>query len=229
MSAFIINRTSDRIEIVADGGGYQPRTGIVDAIFEKIVIMPGLPLAMVSRGMDVKLGKFFTGWAVGLAQEAGSVDAALTIVGTVLHARREQFLSAPMMQFAFTGFSETRGAISQMVNSFEGTVDGLPRPAGELFDLPDLMITNVGGPPQYYELEAAGLTLTNSPPDMLEQHGVAAMKMLRRKPMPAAEYGSERDMFLIGGHVQYVSITGDGATSRIVHTWPDKIGEPIRP
>ena len=48
--------------------------------------------------------------------------------------------------------------------------------------------------------------------------------------MPAAQYGSEHDVYLIGGHVQYVSLSGDGTTiNKIVHAWPDEIGKPILP
>ena len=42
-------------------------------------------------------------------------------------------------------------------------------------------------------------------------------------------YGIYRATYAIGGHVQYVSITPQSATSRIVKVWPDEIGKPITP
>jgi hypothetical protein len=230
LSGFIISRTSDRIEIVADGAICEKATGIVrrnDA--EKILVSPAIPLAIVTRGEDADVCVRIASIVIQIAADMRSFDYTLALVGDFLRSSGAALAKLPEVQFAMAGFSETAGAVTVIGQSYHGTLDGTPWPPGDLRPLGPLFTAGVA-PVFAGDLEAAGLALGDQPADMLERRGIAAMDLLRSKPMAAADAGADRDVYLIGGHVQYVSLSREGSkVNKIVHRWPDEIGKPITP
>ena len=64
--------------------------------------------------------------------------------------------------------------------------------------------------------------LWDRPPDDVDPatDGVKVFEVLRRHRAPSA---------LVGGFVRLTTVTRDAVTTRIIHRWPDRVGEPIAP
>lgn len=235
MSGFILNRTAQRIEIVADGGVYD-RNGAMLRVIEKVHLAPALPLAVMLRGEDDGFCQEVADAILQIAGGAGTVDKTLAGTSQLFTSLSASgyLAKSPSAEITAAAFSETGGSVAVMINTRPWTVDGHDVPIGTWQDLAPVFVAGLA-PVLGSELVAAGLTLPpeTAPPEMLEQHGIAAMELLRCKPMSADDWqrhdGLRRATYAIGGHVQYVSITPAGATSRIVKVWPDEIGRPIAP
>jgi hypothetical protein len=108
-----------------------------------------------------------------------------------------------------------------------GTV---PRPIADptIFDVQGPLATFAAGPPESdLNLFAGMQSLFGRYPGAFDpvRVGVTIMKIARKYPYQYAD-GNWRPC--VGGHVLLTTLTRDCITSKVVHEWPDVVGEPIK-
>lgn len=133
--------------------------------------------------------------------ECGSVDR--TLAGLADSLAKQAATDAPFTEIVVAAISETRGPLVFMI--LTQAANGFPALA-----LIDCDGAAYGGPP----VELAG-------------DGLAIFQAARGTP------AADRDgmlQFAVGGFVERTAITGDGVTTRRLHTWPeDEVGKTIAP
>jgi hypothetical protein len=57
------------------------------------------------------------------------------------------------------------------------------------------------------------------------EHHARTVTELQRELMFPSEDGSDPETLLVAGHLEFVTLTNDGISTKILHRWPDVIGE----
>lgn len=237
MSAFISLVRDDVIEVCSDGALYLPN-GRLGFVKQKIATLPEVPAAVFGRGADAIVGTLAHMTAILSPLHAlagrGAFDDLLKRteleLAPKIRAKIEEAGGVPETghsEIMLAGFSEAAGPMVAAMRTFPQAVSGdeILEP-WKLYRLPQIWFA---GPNIADKMQAMGVTLDGLRRDGLEPHAVDLMQAMRevKDINPTAPHLPP--IFGVGGHLQHVRITRDGAESRILHTWPDVIGEPIDP
>ena len=220
MSAFLYLRLDDRIELLADGAVYMP-DGTLVAIAEKIRCHTALPVAVAGRG-DVTMIEAAAESVMRAFSIAGSVDAALPYFKTITAYLSRQRLAEHQHFELLTAFmSESCGPSGLYFSTFDGTL-----PACTIDVPPDFAI---GGP----DIGSAAYARLGMRQETASAGfgpcAVPIMEALRQERGRAVDRPELPALHGIGGHIQHAMIDQTGARSKIIHKWPDMIGETIKP
>lgn len=244
MSAFLIVRQSKAVHLLSDAARWNP-DGVVTSFQSKLRTLHGSDGAMTMRGdseaiseiaaqatafpapcdqLIIALPILLKLAEVNLESKIGAVRARnyeLVIVGW------SKYADAPVTFFV-TGnpFSKVQG----YNNSEPGNVYKIGAPLWGMPPIGDDALARNGfvAPSDIESFD-------------LRRDGVAWFEATRREPcfsindslpVPVVDghliYGGPLS-YVIGGFVEAVTVTHDGASKQLLHTWPDRVGEQIDP
>lgn len=218
MTATNVLIKSDAAYLYADAAYYNA-DGAIQHITSKIVVLPHLSCAIAFRGAAVF--KSLVTDVIGAS--ATSFDDLRSGIGPLLRDCAaiysdliERCETGDEIEVLVAGISESEGPSAYLVNS-----DG-----------------RYGQDP-WAVLSVEGFTWLPNTPEMLTSvkerlparadqidpivHGRMVMQMQRETPVLHEFAGSE--LSTIGGFVQMVTVTKDQISTRVIHRWPDSIGE----
>ncbi len=191
----------------------------------KVLLMPEWPGAMALRGPAQFLWALRTHWGPAVPDFDGILariteDAELIEQLHILHQcpRRE-------WELVLTGWSQARQAF-EVWDVYGGPIPPFEHPPLTLRQIP----AGAGAwpAPEPEQVAALGLTEQSDPPR--SPHHTAALVMVAMRHSLQKNPNDERDVHhSIGGFLQETIISLDGCSTRIVHRWPDVIGERITP
>lgn len=209
MTAFIVLKYADRVEMLADGAVYS-EDGTLTDIRRKIVA--GRSLAVMTRG-NADAGLLF-GQAVAIHSEVSGFDETMEWLAGKLAER-----SGTEPEFGFelitAGISETRGPVIHYATT-NAYMDGVP--AWTLIDAG----SDLGGGGNV-ELEPKDFA------DSLVPAGIAAMDAMRQLPGTNPVKPDLPAVFGIGGQIDHAVVREGIVSVQTVHVWPDEIGRKINP
>lgn len=219
MSAYYAVAYADRIELLTDGAIYTD-DGVVVETREKVWRSERLPLAFAGRGNNSSIQ--LMGLALDAVSIAGkSIEEILEWLSGTLETKRRQ--GAPAFDGIIASVSKTNGPQLHWFTTY-GEFEGF-----EPFKLYDVGAEWGGGPTPTDETLAAwgfpekmsNSTLAESGPDLFEAMRQTKMAHLAAPGQPM--------LHAVGGHVDLTTVTAKGSTTKRLRTWPDKIGEKIKP
>ncbi|MBB4002647.1 hypothetical protein [Aurantimonas endophytica] len=219
MSAFHTAVYPDRVEMLTDGAVYR-NDGTLIGIQEKVWRSSDIPLAITCRG-DMRTAGVLIPSILRVAS-AGSFDLMIELLPDILARGKQRGVPAGRdFEIVIAGISETTGPFTAYLTStkYQEGVD-----AWTLLN----MGTDFGGGMALTESELAALG-DIGPETSLEDIGVPLFEAMRRKKGPNPCRPDLPSLFGIGGHVDWTVVDADGARTRRLHTWPDKVGEKIDP
>jgi hypothetical protein len=203
VTAFICIPKQDRVDLLSDGACYSP-DGTVMAIGRKVVELPNCSAAFVLRG-DYVLHRNLKSFALcnSFRELVELAEWVLPEVNEILrdHIGRWEIVIAGVEQ-------------EPAVFCFQSWGDGLQRIEDDNW---------IGAP------ETSVRTMLECgfqrPDSMLDfdavTHGIPLMEAFRRTP--------EGELYGVGGLVSHTEISRDRVETRIIHQWPDRVGERIAP
>ena len=224
MSAFIAFKHEHCIRILTDGASYDDN-GTVVSVSSKVRTSSAMPLAVTGRG-NAAFVQAMMDTILDVANGAGSVDRTLAWLTDELDQRRARGLAAApadmMSDVLICAFSETEGLVQRYFKTYGADAWRLVTPPDQISagrQLPaDLL---------------ARLVAETSPTDplFLRKHGVEIIETMRATHGPISHHESGRPAngYAIGGLCELTTVTAFAATSEILATFNDPIGEKINP
>lgn len=221
MSAFATLVRPDRAFLWTDGA-----IGDFDSVLRKVARkcfkVAGERMVVTGRGPE-NLPRIF---AARLAQ--------LRVTPDDLRARGEEItdeffedhagfldsLPASAADLCIVGWLEAEAAPIVALRTTEPADDGLHFTFGKEFCAPGLTEKEA----KRFRLRLGRVTLADVDP---EHYGVTLMEGQRR--VPGDEKFGLGGVYVVGGHCLQTEVSSAGVTHRIIHTWPDKIGQRIDP
>ncbi|TCQ80263.1 hypothetical protein EDF68_103317 [Ochrobactrum sp. BH3] len=222
MSMVYAAKYDDRVELLTDGGVYD-HEGVILKTSEKVWRSDALPLAFAGRG-DHEVIKRMVSFLRILTIGKTFDDFAVTFA-EMLAAKKRQFPDQVKIDGVIAGISESLGPVIYYFHT--DTTAGEEDPAP--FTLLDAGveagdISHVR-PRDFFDAKLPMFWAI----DGLSAYGVAFFEVLRSRKMSHSAHPDKPKLFGIGGHVDHTVVTMNGATTKRLHTWPDKVGEKIRP
>ncbi|MBO1021649.1 hypothetical protein IPV08_16945 [Methylobacterium sp. SD274] len=225
MSGIIAMADASSVLMLTDGAGTNG-VGHLQWIGSKVLLMPEWPGVVAVRGPSQFLWALRTHWGV----EVPSFDVALARVvedGQIVEEmHRLHRYPLTEWEIVLAGWSEERQAFEVW------DVYGGPIPDFE--DHPPLTLRKMVGAmgawpaPDQDKVEALGLHLKPDKPRPVVETAGLIMLAMRASQQPDPRDPS-RGHHTIGGFMQETIVTHEGMSTRIIHRWPDRIGEPINP
>ncbi|CAO4196488.1 hypothetical protein [Methylorubrum extorquens] len=233
MSALAILRTESFVTIASDGAAYDGSTGNLMAVVSKVAVMPEWSCIFANRGMGGATAVMQAELQL-LAVRGDTIrdfDDVLDRIPALAERMHRDALAtpgAPTAHFSFFigGYSEQR----QRIESY--TVRTRPvgdRPAFDLIGLQDIHLAPYPSP------EAAARAGITRPQELPHGHETVAEDYAVRA-VAACRLDRETDegegatgIHFVGGLLQLTTLYRGATFTRIVHRWPDPIGEPIDP
>ena len=228
MSAILSAETDFAVAILSDAAAYNS-DGVIIGFRSKVKVSSKVPLAIASRG-QVGFGDVVDQSIIELVEDYGFDDAMARLSGML-----DQFSVWPDRankgDWLIAGISERHGARHMTFQNFEN------------FGQPALVLHHPG---QIYAAVATGaageqtsLAATGvrrplqgeCPEDYFAACGVEMFDYFRRHPWSPAKWGDpdREPQYLIGGRLELAVVDANGVRMRTLHTWPDRVGEPINP
>ena len=235
MTAIAIIRCENGIVVAADGAAYD-REAVLRKIGSKIEVMTHLSCVMTCRGdlgasTHLKLALAVLAEQGEPMQDFDDVLAALPGCARGVHARCVTPDGRPVRFAVFVGgFSEARQRWetyclrTYAYGGGEGSLTG-EHPAFTLTPLPEYHLAPVpaeGWAPA--GLPARIDETTDLDPYTFAIRAVCGCRVDKGAP---AHDPDAAEAHRVGGFVEAVFLTHDAAESRVVHRWPDPLGEPI--
>jgi hypothetical protein len=227
MSALASMVGKDFIKILTDGAIYTPDGVLVD-VRRKVWTSEVVPLAVTGRGATDPVEDLATG-CVLYADAKASFDEAMQRVQEALDRGAARLASGQRakndVELVFAGYSETEGFVQYLCASHDRHA-GLP--AWKLQRADDLVVAGpVVSPAELRAMEIDPERLRDA--DFFDRHGADILEVMRKKKGPNPVHPELSELYGIGGQCDLTTITAEGATTRTLRTWPDKIGERIDP
>ncbi|WAC25751.1 hypothetical protein [Ancylobacter sp. SL191] len=219
MSAMLAIVQHRRVLVMADAAIYDPATGILSALTHKIVPIPHTNAVFASRGAAGCFNHFFRACLDVTASAGFGTFDAFRRASDEVWAVFEAGLPAGMGgEIIVAGWSEQYDAGQVLYRSTRQIHEGLP--VGNWFLLGDR--------------SAFGVSLDDVPPaDHFDPmvHGIPAFEASRRLEVDLACGEGEAFMgHAVGGWVSSVIVEpGFVSAGKIIHRWPDIVGERIDP
>lgn len=220
MTAFILCPYEDRVEILSDGAAYSP-DGLFLGSHCKVMISDVVPLAIVGSG-TISETSLLAATIFVAAEATGSVDDAMAILAGSLDAVREHSVGGLGMRMAIGAISETRGPVCYVFSTFTDPASGVPA-----FTLQEMRRCFAqGAAPTGEDLQKYRPVSIR---DGLEHDAVFFLESMRRQKMTNPSDPDREPFYSVGGHVDLTIIRADGYEQRMLHSWPDVVGEKIDP
>lgn len=212
MSAFIAVVYRDCVEILNDAAVLDP-DGCLSEVRSKCWRSYNTRLAVTGRGSAPIVDAVANG--ILMLAECGSFDGTLIALQNTLDVTPGG--NAPYCEWIIAGISETRGPTAFVFQ----TQDEVDIAALKLVQAPGYAY---GGPTVDLDDVLRGLERD------LDRRGVRAMEKIRRTPgRPTGSPEGTPEFYAVGGFVEHTRISAARMENRILHVWPDTIGEPINP
>lgn len=220
MTAFMLKRFPDRVEILSDGAEYTP-AGVIVGMTCKVRLSDAVPFAIVGSGA-VSTIEIISSVIMDIADRTGSVDATLAILADSLAEVGEAATYDTPVRIAIGAYSERRGPTTVYFDTF--AEEGAQHTPFELVEAARWF--GQGRMPDYSVLAAAGVNNDSS----LAEHGVLFFDQMRRHKMASPARPRADPIYSVGGHLDFTVITAECCATTRIHTWhEDKIGEKIDP
>lgn len=211
MSAINVLIQSDRVHLYTDGAIYQS-DGELAGIGPKVRMMPHINAAMAMRGAFLGLAPIAEELSAAPsfdALRAGIIDCLKKCAVAYGHLL-DQCSAGPDFEVVIAGMSETGGPSAYLVASHSRYGD-----PWSIVDLTGLSVTPASDAVHQSVFDiAAGRDADHLDPIV---DGLAIMETQR----------AERSGAYVGGFAQLTTIDADGVHSRIIHRWPDRLGEKV--
>jgi hypothetical protein len=222
MSTIVTMVTSKSVFVWTDGGSWD-ESGVLTEISRKCSDVPGTTMVVTGRGLVI-IGDFFLEYLVAAeVTEAQVVDEGERLFERFLKSDwgEEALAYEAPFDFCLAGWN------SRDARPFVVTYHYRPGEPAKYF-----VITDEFSLPGLPDKEVArvrrevGVGLDYDRIDPLA-FGKAMMGAMRRTPFKW--WVDKQEVCIVGGHILQTEVSAAGVTHRIVHTWPDKIGERIDP
>lgn len=218
MSAINILIQSNSVHILTDGTVFHP-DGKLIMIGPKAVCLPHLNCAIAFRGAAG--AKMMLSEVIAFG--APTFDGLRQTIAELLKSQAEQFseafqlcTSGPEFEVVVAGISETAGPTAYIVNSHgRYGKSWTPIELAGFVPLPCDEVTLA----KMQRIIPPGTSPDDIDP---ERDGLAVMKLQRATPRL-----SNGDFCPVGAFAQLTTVTRNSVSTRIIHRWPDVIGEEI--
>ena len=220
MTAFILCPYADRVEILSDGAAYSP-DGVFLGSHCKVMASDVVPLAVVGSG-TISETSLLAAMILATAEATRSVDETLSLLAGSLDAVRARATGGTGMRMAIGAISETRGPVCYVFSTFTDTASNVPA-----FTLQEMRRCFAQGAAPTGEDMAEYGPLSIG--DGLKKDAVFMLDSMRRQRMTNPAAPDREPFYSVGGHIDMTVIRADGYEQRVLHTWPDVVGEKIDP
>jgi hypothetical protein len=224
MSLINTVRRPGHVLMISDGIGLGDDCRVA-SIAPKVVLLPLLnavigmrgnamitTLLMAALAADWQKFRTYDGFKAGLVDH---LRAIFSVVGS--QWQQLQGADCLEMDVIVAGWSETSGPDSYLLRTVEGT----PTPAWQIIDTGDVLLT----PSNDEIFKADGGSLADQSRAISDAELIAVAEKQRRY---VESYGPNKiESSMVGGFLQSTKITEREISTRILHWWPDEIGEPI--
>lgn len=225
MTAINVITQRSRVAILTDTAGYGS-DGVVQCFFAKCVAIPHLRAAVATRGSSL----------------AGTLYA--TSLGAMFQTFDDMIADGKALEAIYDG------AFHQLSRSGETEIDLFVSGWSERLNRPVSIATAssdrhgfepwsiqqcepIMAAPTVPEdmLIAAGFDLDRIGPETFDpvRHGVMLMQAQRRLTLYPTTGADTEPCCLVGGQAVLTEIRADGVSQRVIHRWPDRIGERMSP
>jgi hypothetical protein len=178
---------------------------------------------------------------VGRRGSAGA-DLAFSVVAEgkyetfdqLVAGMEDDMLEIAELQFAHIGLINMGfyvGGYSESRSTWEAYYIGANGDRPDRLSEYSLKLEAIGGLLVQPELtsEQWQLFVTNGSLTVSDDVAVAIMNELRRTKFPAGNSSDSPEAYIVGAFIQKTLINANGITTRVIHRWPDPIGEVIDP
>jgi hypothetical protein len=235
MTAINVITQRDRMIIMTDGAWYDA-SGVVTSISPKVHLLAHIGAVVAVRGGGSQLASNVIEFVTKGRAAASNFDE-LVVLGTVsikhihemMMAQGLFFDDSPDMDFVLCGWSPSKSAFEAYVipTAHRAEFDAAGVKSFTPNRVPDIGFVPVPSPAEF---AAVGWT----DPESVNAfdpftHGVRLMEA-QRLVVGAMDNGAGKNGVTghgVGGFVQLTTITREAIETRIIHRWPDKIGERI--
>jgi len=219
MSAINTVIQADSVHLICDGASYDADGRLV-SVGPKMQMLPHLNAAVACRGPRASVPLF----ADLLSAAASTYDELKAEAPTFLRELR------PMLDATF--------AHCELGADFDVVIAGISESDGpdaylicshERYGVQPWTVVQFAGLAMMPADAATQARVFASIPDNVdlvdpERDGRIILEAQRVFPI---DHGGDRSFVGVGGFAQLTSITRDGISTRVIHRWPDEIGEPI--
>ncbi|MEQ1952478.1 hypothetical protein [Mesorhizobium sp. CN2-181] len=218
MSMFIGLCRASSVEMLTDGASID-RDDRLAATKNKAIILPGCAGAISIRG-NAKIIEMFEANTCKAFAAAGSFDIGLAALREGIPELADMPEGFPHFEALIGGMSETEGPqLAYFITKSD-------KPEIEACRLYVGRGLNANGIMRDENHRQVAILESNGG---LAACGLHLAEGLRREKASLKFESNSRERYAIGGHLDLTVITAAGATTRRLHTWPDKVGEPINP
>jgi len=213
MSAANIFVTDTAVHVFADGACYEPDTGIVQGFVSKIAKMPHIQAVAAITGTPPI--RMLVESIVG-EKDYADFDECAARFGEDLRERVRkvpEYFDAGAFFVTIAGWSAKAGAPRAFVlnGCRDNGVDGFrPRPVKTWIQPHD-----------------AGTVGFKFDEERAEDCGLRLLEAQRRQRW--SPIYSKCEFHAVGGFAEYTKLTQSEITTKVIHRWPDRIGEKINP
>ncbi|CDX29030.1 conserved hypothetical protein [Mesorhizobium sp. SOD10] len=212
------------IIMLTDGACYD-HDGVLVGIRRKVTVSKRMPLAVAFRG-NQPFGMYTSQLIINAAEELG-FDGMLADLAAALPA----FARSPNYEILIAGISESLGPTQRMFMNKPAVND--TRPAFELID-PGHIHWGLGSDTgKHFTFDDIGIPFPRQEETIeawLSRHGRSIFEYHRRMRIPIDPTDPNTDrQHLIGGILDMTVVTAGSVSVRMLHRWPDIIGEKIDP
>jgi len=217
MSAFYSVAYPDRVELITDGAVYTDDGTLVE-VRRKVWASSSLPLAVTGRGSSRLVEGLAA--AINVMAECGSVDGTLGEVAGMLEKYRDR--DCEPFEIVLAAVSETNGpGIYHFSN-----VDAYGLFAAWQLHGP---YPEFGGGPSLTDANREMLAAEFGGDGTLTRAAVPLFEAMRRRTAPKPTSPHLPEIYGIGGHVDFTTVSAAGCTIERLCEWPDPVGEKIDP
>ena len=220
MTAFVVAPYVDRVEILSDGAIYSPG-GILVGTANKVITSGVVPMAIIGSGATAEIAALSEA-ILSAAAKTRSVDATLKILAGALSEIGKAPNFDTGLRIAIAGISESEGPVAYVLSTFEDASSSLA--ALELVRMRRVFAQ--GAAPTGEDLVAYGPV---SIIDGLERDAVFFLESMRKQKMTNPADPDREPFYSVGSHIDLTIIRADGYEQRMLHAWPDQVGEKIDP
>lgn len=231
MSAIITLTRQHAVDVLTDGAAYD-EDGILRAVVGKAIALPTLPAVITARGPLLFLQ--------AIAFRASAIFSSFDELVDGIEARFDELVDnvdellagsgQPACELYIAGWSARRNrpeAYLFRTHSVDWTPEKkisetISNEAGKLIELDVCSITPG---PYVADLKAAGFTGDEDPDKLGPEDLLRIMEVQRRMSFD----GTNGKFHGVGGLALLSSVTRDGVAQRVIHRWPDRVGELIKP
>lgn len=234
MSAFVAVRKTDRVELMMDAAGVRA-DGTIGAIASKLVVLPNLRCAIGGRGpMLIETQSITTPANIygAIASSFCTTFDEFVLAFDEVRNQAEPFCRAAFHErwdhdLVIGGWSQSRDRPETYY--FATQALNPDQAAGVLHEGQPIMCS--GTMPEWSEVVAAGWSNPESEDDFRPHvDGLAILNAMRGQAEPMWFTEPQGPLvFKVGGFAELVTIGREGASRSILHRWPDRVGEQLKP